>query len=444
MTSTSSTEPTTSGPTPDREAVGRRNLWAVSWTSFFTDVSSQMVFHLLPLYLTGVVGVKANVVGLVEGAAASVASLVKLYAGGLSDRLGARKRLAVAGYAISALAKPLFALATTWGQLAAVRWTERVGKGIRTAPRDALLADGASRKRRGLVFGVHRAADTAGAVVGLGLAIWLVGGFGGLGAAGGLTAETFRRVVYWSLAPAFLAVVILVILARDLPSGDGSIDAKPKPAKPRPAIRFRGLGKRFAVFLGIVALFDLGNSADAFLVLRAAEQGIGVGTILAMVLVWNVVYAATSAPGGWLSDRFGRRPVLAAGWLLYGTIYLGFALVDRAPGSIWGLFALYGVYHGLTHGTAKAMVADLVPADERGTAYGTYACVLGLIDLPASVLAGVLWHGAFGWHGLGGWAPFAFGAACALLAAIWLLTSSTLSNDVAERSIQLPPSSGSK
>ena len=412
------------------QRVGRRNLWAVSLTSFFTDVSSEMVFHLLPLYLSSVLGMKANVIGLIEGAAASVASLVKLYAGALSDRLAARKGLAVAGYAVSALAKPFFALATTWGQLAAVRWTERVGKGLRTAPRDALLADGSRKERRGLVFGVHRAADTAGAVVGLGLALWLVGG---VAASGELTAEGFRTVVYWSLAPAFVAVAILAVVARDLPR-----PADAPPPKPRPTIRFRGLGRRFAVFLGIVALFDLGDSADAFLVLRASEQGAGVGEILTLVLIWNVVYAATSTPGGWLSDHLGRRHVLAAGWALYGVIYLGFAALDLADIPLWVLFALYGVYQGLTHGTAKAMIADLVPAEERGTAYGTYACVLGLIDLPASLLAGVLWHGAFGWQGFGGWAPFAFGATCALAAAIWLVTSSTLASEAQ------PPRSGSK
>ena len=387
----------------------RRNLWAVSLTSFLTDVSSEMVLHLVPLYLSGVLGVGVQVIGLIEGVARSVASLLKLLAGRLADRFRARKGLAVLGYGVSALAKPFFAVAASWQAVATVRWVERVGKGIRTAPRDALLADSSKAEERGFVFGFHRAADTLGAVVGLGVAIFLVRA---LADGAPLDAETFRRVVVWSLVPAFLAVIVLAVGARDVPLSTPI-------SKHRPG--FRGLGRPFFVFLGIVALFDLGDSSDAFLVLRAAERGMDVGGVLTLLLVFNLVYAVTSTPGGRLSDRFGRRPVLVAGWLLYALVYLGLARVDTAAG-LWPLFALYGLYYGLAHGTAKAFVTDLVPEDLRGTAFGTYHAVLGVLDLPASVIAGVLWQGVGPWSGWGPSAPFYWSAATAVLAAIGMTT----------------------
>jgi MFS family permease len=411
--------PPTAEPAGDQplSALGRRNLWAVSLTSFFTDVSSEMVFHLLPLYLSTVLGVKANVIGLLEGMAESIASLLKLVAGNLSDRWKARKGLAVAGYALSACAKPFFGLAATWGQVATARWLERVGKGVRTAPRDALLADSASKERRGFVFGLHRAADTLGAVVGLGVALLVVWRLQGLGA--DLDGATFRQVVWLSLVPAFVAVAILALVAREVPAKrQPSAEAAEAAAIPS-RTSWRNLGRPFFLFLAIAALFDLGNSADAFLVLRAAERGSGVVAILAMLLGFNVVYALTSTPAGRLSDRVGRGPLLAAGWTIYAAVYLGFAL---APGTktIAGLFLVYGAYHGLTQGTAKAMVADLVPAELRGTAFGVFHATLGLLDLPASLIAGVLWHGLGAWPGLGPSAPFYFGAALAGLATVWL------------------------
>ena len=384
----------------------RRNLWAVSLTSFFTDVSSEMMLHLVPLYLSGVLGVGVHVIGLVEGVAKSLASLLKLVAGHLADRWRARKWLAVAGYGVSALAKPFFALAGTWQTVAAVRWVERLGKGVRTAPRDALLADSADAEKRGLVFGLHRAADTLGAVVGLGIAIALVSSLG----QASLDAETFRRLVWWSLAPAFLAVVVLAVVARDVPLST--------PIK-KHRFGLRGLGRPFFTFLAIVTVFDLGDSSDAFLVLRASERGMGVADILTLLLVFNIVYALTSAPGGRLSDRYGRRRVLVTGWLLYAGVYFGLARVE-STGSLWLLFGLYGVYYGLVHGTAKAFVTDLVPEDLRGTAFGTYHALLGLLDLPASIIAGVLWQGLGPWAGFGPSAPFYFSAATAFCAALWL------------------------
>ena len=309
-----------------------------------------------------------------------------------------------------------------------------MGKGIRTAPRDALLADSAAKNERGFVFGLHRAADTLGAVVGLGIAMVVVWQMSGVGTT--LDRETFTSVVWLSLIPAFLAVAILAWVARDVPRKEASSaparsdsdvgaglaparsDEKPKPAPARFA--FRALGRPFLIFLGISALFDLGNSADAFLILRASERGAGTVEILGMLLVFNLVYALVSAPAGRWSDRVGRQKVLVIGWGLYAVIYLGFAWAPCAT-SVAGLFALYGVYYGLTHGTAKALITDQVPAELRGTAFGTYHATLGILDLPASVIAGLLWQGFGTWQGFGPAAPFAFGATMAFLATVLLI-----------------------
>jgi MFS family permease len=365
-----------------------------------------MVINILPLFLANVLGVRTSIVGLIEGIAEATASLLKVFSGWLSDRLRARKWVAVAGYALSSLAKPFFYVANSWGMVAGVRWADRVGKGIRTAPRDALVADTISEEQRGLAFGFHRAADTGGAVVGLLIAlgvVWL-----SQRGAMALGRSTFRTVVLMSLLPAFLAVLSLAIGAQDVPV---------KGVRERPRISFRGLGRRFALFLVIVGLFDLGNSSDAFLVLRAQERGLSVVGVLGMLVTFNLVYALVSTPGGSLSDRIGRRRVIIGGWLVYAAIYLGMALA-RTGWHVWALYTLYGVYYGLAYGTTKAMVADIVPEALRGTAYGTYNAVLGILDFPASVIAGLLWQGAGRWTGFGASAPFVFGAGMALAAAV--------------------------
>jgi MFS family permease len=390
-----------------------RNVWAASGASFLTDVSSEMVLNLVPLFLANVLGMKTAVIGLVEGVAETTSSLLKLVAGHASDRVG-RKRLAVAGYAISALSKPGFAWATSWGVVAGARWADRIGKGVRTAPRDALLADSIAPDQRGLAFGFHRAADTGGAVVGLAIAMGLVWALQGRQLE--LGPRAFQTLAWVSLVPAVLGVLCLALGAREVRKVD-----------PDPAISGgtgigsgrRGLGRPFAVFLAIVAVFELGNSADAFLVLRAQERGLSVLGILGVLLVFNAVYALVSTPAGRLSDRVGRRPVLAGAWMLYALVYLGFARADGA-GQTAVLYALYGAYYGLSAGTAKALVADLVPAERRGAAYGAFNATLGLTDLPASLLAGVLWQGMGDWPGFGPGAPFLVGGGLAAAAAVAL------------------------
>jgi MFS family permease len=385
-----------------------RNVWAVSLTSFFMDISSEMILNVFPLFLSNVLGLSTSVIGIIEGIAEATASVLKVFSGWLSDKIGGRKWLAVSGYGISALAKPLFYVANVWA-VAGARWGDRLGKGVRTAPRDALVADSIDEGQRGLAFGFHRAADTGGAVVGLIIALIVVWAF--QAASDTLRQRTFQTLVLISLLPAVLAVLSLAFGARDVPVAT---------KRERPVISFRGLGRPFLVFMLIVGLFDLGNSSDAFLVLLGQNRGLNVLGVLGMLITFNLVYTAISTPAGSLSDRIGRRKVIIGGWLAYAAIYFGFAL-SRTGWQVWMLYGLYGVYYGLAYGTTKAMVADLVPAHVRGTAYGTYNATLGILDFPASVIAGVLWQGAFGWQGFGPSAPFFFGAGAALLAALFMI-----------------------
>ena len=382
------------------------NLWVASATSFLTDISSEMVINILPLFLSAVLGVKTNIIGIIEGIAEATSSILKVFSGWLSDRLRTRKWLAVAGYGLSALAKPFFYFANSWGAVAGVRWADRVGKGVRTAPRDALVADNVKPEQRGLAFGLHRAADTAGALLGILIAAFIVWK---LQAGSSVLAEhTFRTVVLISLIPAFLAVIVLAL---------GTKEVKVEGEVHKVRISLKGLGRNFIVFLVIVGIFDLGNSSDAFLVLRAQERGMSALNILIMLAAFNLIYTLISTPAGALSDKLGRRRLIIGGWIVYALIYLGFALAQSAV-QIWLLYAAYGLYYGMAYGTAKAMVADLVPADLRGTAFGTYNAILGILDFPASVIAGLLWSGAGTWKGFGPSAPFFFGAGMALLAVV--------------------------
>ncbi len=388
-----------------------RNVWVVTVTSFLTDVSSEMIINLIPLFLANVLGVRTGVIGLIEGLAETTASLLKLYSGWLSDRLGQRKWLTVAGYSLSTLAKPFLYLATSWGGVLAVRLTDRIGKGIRTAPRDALIADSIDDRQRGLAFGLHRAGDTAGAALGLLIAlvvVWLVQGSSLL-----LARPTFQLVVLFSIVPAVLAVLVLAVGVREVPMS-------PSPRRQPPSLSLRGFDARFKGFMLIVFLFTLGNSSDAFIILRAQQRGLSVLAVLGMLVTFNLIYALVSGPAGAWSDRIGRRQLIAGGWLVYSLIYLGFALAGTGR-QVWLLFGLYGVYYGLTEGIARAMVADLVRPEQRGTAYGVFNGVVGLTALPASLIAGVLWQGVGIWSGFGPSAPFLFGASLALLAVLLLV-----------------------
>jgi MFS family permease len=384
-----------------------RNIWAVTATSFLTDISSEMLFNLIPLFLANVLGVGTAIIGLIDGVAETTASVMKYYSGALSDRLGQRKWLAVAGYALSTIAKPFLYFADAWGWVLGVRFSDRMGKGVRTAPRDALVADSIDENRRGLAFGVHRAGDTAGAFVGLGLAaliVWLTES-----GAAELTRRTFQIAVLASIVPAVLAVLVLAL---------GVTDVRHRRRQPS-AIRLTlaGMDTRFRLFLFVVVLFTLGNSSDSFVVLLGQNRGLSVLQIMLMVMTFNLVYAVLAGPLGALSDRIGRRKLIIGGWIAYGLVYLGLAF-SHAGWQVWVLYALYGIYYAATEGVVRALVADLVLPDRRGTAYGLLNASIGITALPASLIAGILWQGVGSWPGFGPSAPFLFGATLALAAGI--------------------------
>jgi MFS family permease len=392
-----------------------RNIWAVSLASFFMDISSEMVINLVPLFLQNVLGVKTAIIGVIEGVAETTASVLKLFAGWISDKLKSRKWLAVLGYGISALAKPFFYIANTWGIIAGVRWADRVGKGIRTSPRDALVADSIDEKRRGLAFGVHRTADTAGALLGILTALAIVWFFQeqkGI-SLNTLGQNTFKVVVLFSLLPAVLSVLSLLF---------GAKDVQVRGQRALPKFGFKSLGKNFIIFVIIVGIFTLGNSSDAFLTLRAQNQGKGLNLIgiLAMLVCFNLVYSLTSMPAGILSDKLGRKKLLITGWTIYTLVYLGFGF-STAGWHFFVLYMVYGFYYGLTYGTINALITDIVPENMRGTAYGTYNFVVGIMAFPASVIAGVLWQGVGKWAGFGAPAPFIFGGTMALFATVLLI-----------------------
>jgi MFS family permease len=387
-----------------------RNVWAVTITSFLTDISSEMIFNLLPLFLFNVLGARTAIIGLIEGIAETTSSLLKIISGWFSDRLGTRKGLALSGYALSTLAKPFLYFASSWSWILGVRFADRAGKGLRTAPRDALLADSVGENQRGLAFGLHRAGDTAGAVLGLLVALIIL-----LSVQGDdqlLTRDAFQKVVLLSLIPAILAVIVLALGAKDVKWAGSKADL--------PSVAVKGFDIRFRLFLIIIILFTLGNSSDAFLILRAQNAGLTVTGILGMLITFNLVYALISTPAGALSDRIGRKRLLVAGWLFYSLVYWGFAYA-QAGWQTWALMAAYGLYYGLTEGVAKAYIADIVPSERRGMAYGAYNAAVGLTAFPASLIAGLLWQGVGSWDGFGPSAPFAFGAILALVASVLLV-----------------------
>lgn len=388
------------------------NIWIVTATSFLTDISSEMIVYLIPLFLSNVLGVRMAFIGLIDGVAETTASLIKIYSGALSDKIGKRKWLAVLGYGISTVAKPFLYFANTWGWVLGIRFADRVGKGIRTAPRDALVAASTDVNNRGFAFGLHRAGDTAGAFIGIGIAaliIWLTQTNEAL-----LSVNTFRIAVLASVVPAVLAVIVLALGAIDLGPSTSLRTGKGSGTK---RLSLKGINPRFKTFLFIMILFTLGNSSDSFIILRAQERGLNVLQTMFMLMTFTAIYTFLSGPLGALSDRLGRRKLIIGGWLAYAFVYLGFALAN-AGWQIWMLFGFYGIFYAATEGVAKALVADLVPESQRGTAYGLFNAAIGITALPASLLAGLLWQGLGAWAGFGPSAPFFFGATLALIASI--------------------------
>jgi MFS family permease len=377
-----------------------RTVLALSLVSLLTDASSEIIYPLLPLFLTATLGASAGALGVIEGAAETTASLLKLVSGWWSDRVGRRKPLVVAGYAIASVARPLVAIAQSAGQVLAIRVSDRVGKGIRSSPRDALLADSVSPDQRGRAYGLHRAADNFGAVIGPLIAFAMLR----------WTSISLRHLFLVAAIPALFALIALVVGVRE----------DPRPARlaavseARRPILAGGLPRRFWGYLAVLLLFTLGNSSDAFILLRASQLGVSAALLPIIWAMLHVVKSATSTPSGALSDRVGRVPLIVTGWLIFAAVYLAFGRAT-ATWHAWALFAVYGTYFGLTEGVEKALVADLVPADKRGAGFGWYNLAIGLGALPASVIFGAVWDR---W---GAAAAFEMGAGLSALAAVALI-----------------------
>ena len=370
--------------------------------SFLTDASSEIIYPLLPIFLTTVLGTSAAAVGAIEGAAETTSALLKLASGWWSDRASRRKPLVVAGYALASLARPLVAVAQSAAQVLAIRLTDRVGKGIRGSPRDALIAESVDPAIRGRAFGFHRAADHAGAVVGPLIAFALLR----------WEQLPLRTVFLFAALPGVLSVIVLVLGVRETPRHARAASATKKAGVPSLDV---SLGRAFWTFLASVLLFTLGNSTDAFLILRANQLGVSVALIPILWAALHVVKSAASVPGGALSDRFGRKPLILAGWAVYAAVYIGFGRATETWHA-WALFLAYGTFFGLTEGTQAALIADLVGQARRGTAYGWYYLAVGIGALPASVLFGLIWDRVSPRAAFDVGAGLAFAAALVLLA----------------------------
>jgi MFS family permease len=388
-----------------------RNVIAIGLVSLLNDSSSEIIYPLLPLFLALTLGASPAIIGVIEGLAESVSSLLKLFAGYFSDRRGKRKAFLVFGYGLACFARPVLAFATSWFQVLSVRVFDRIGKGLRSAPRDAMIADAAPVEDRGLAFGVHRGMDSVGAVFGPLIAYVVVH----IVAANtkSLTAGDFRKLFIVASIPALLAMAVVIFFVREKKVGSLDDAAEAKKVAP-PKLSLSGFDSNFKRFLVLVALFTLSNSSDAFLLLRANQAGIRGDTTLLLWAALNISKVLSSIVCGGLSDRLGRRSLIVSGWLLYALVYLAFGFIS-APWMAWTLFLIYGVYFGLAEGTEKALVADLVRPEQRGTAYGLYNFAFGITVFPASLLMGIIWK-MFGPE-----AAFIFSAVLGASAAVLLL-----------------------
>jgi MFS family permease len=377
-----------------------RAVWLLGWVSLATDAASEAIYPLLPFFLTRVLNASAVSLGIVEGAAEAANSLLKIASGRMADRSPSKRPLVLFGYGISSAVRPLIALATSWVQVFTVRVFDRVGKGIRGAPRDAMLATWAAPTTRGKVYGFHRAMDHMGAVIGPVFASLFLLFF----------PDRYRTLFALTIIPGTIAVLLILLVPES--------DARPKHLEhpghlEHPVHPEHHLSSRFYAFMIVLALFALGNSTDAFLLLKLTDAA---GSARFIPLMWaglHVVKAAVSVVGGSWSDRIGRRAVIATGWLIYAVVYAGFATSTSLAGLlVW--FMIYGFYFGFAEGTEKALVADLVPPSLRGTAFGIYNAVIGLGALLASIAFGTIWSA------YGASAAFGLGASLALLATLAL------------------------
>lgn len=359
-----------------KQGVGS-NVYTLGIVSFFTDVSSEMIFPLIPIFVTTILGAGREILGLIEGVADSIASLLEIFSGYVSDKTGRRKQLVVLGYGISSFVKLGIALSTQWWHVLIMRAAERVGKGIRTAPRDVIIASSVPQQARGKAYGIHRMMDTLGAIIGPALAFLLLGWFG-------QDEAGYRMVFLMALIPAFIAVLLIAAFVRE-----------PKKAPPpKSKVPFfealKRLGQDYHTYLKISLFFSLAYFSFAFFIVRANELGISADGILLLYLVYNIFYALASIPGGMLSDRIGRKPVIAGAFALYAAVCLGFAVAsDFATLAV--LFAFYGIFVAVDESVNKAYIADIASEEKRGLALGAYNTAIGAAYLPASVITGALW-----------------------------------------------------
>ncbi len=354
-----------------------RNVWALSWVAFFNDTATEMSYWLLPQFLVGVLGAGPMAFGLIEGAAETVSSFGRLLSGWLSDRLRRRKPLVAVGYTVANIAKPLLGLAASWGQVFWIRFADRAAKGVRGAPRDALIADSVSQAHRGAAFGVRQAMDTAGAVLGPLGALALLP----------LLSGNVRKVFWLATVPGAVCVLLVWSMVSEVRSAETT---KPSASSTSRSGIVRW-NTRLIVILVAVGLFSLGNSSDLFLILRAQNLGVRAALAPALGLLFNLVYTSLSWPAGKLSDQIPRRVLVVLGFFVYGLVYLGFSL-SRGPQLVWFLFAIYGMYYAMTEGVLRAWIADLAPSSSRGSVFGVFNWLAGLAALPASLLAGWLWR----------------------------------------------------
>jgi len=354
-----------------------------------------MVYPILPLYLVTTLGASHDILGLIEGIAESTASLLKVFSGYFSDRFKSRKPFTILGYAGSTVGKIFLYISVSWGYVLTGRIIDRLGKGIRTAPRDALIADSAYAHKKGAAFGLHRTMDTIGASIGVFLAYFLITRYQG----------NFKNIFLVSLIPALLGLVFLFFVRES----KGELKNKHS----RIQFKWHTLDRRLKLFLILTFIFTLGNSSNQFLLLRAKDLGSPLPTVILFYLVYNLVYALVAYPASSLSDRIGRKKILVLGYLFYGLVYLGFA-INKTPFNLWFLFGIYGLYIGFTEGAEKALVADIAPQEARATAIGLHATLVGIGLLPASLFAGMLWKF------LGPAAAFYFGGFMGIFASVGL------------------------
>ena len=372
----------------------KKNVFVLGLVSLFTDISSEMIYPLVPIFLTSVLGAPVAIVGLIEGIAESTASILKTFSGWLSDKLERRKPFVLGGYSLSALGKLLLGVAFVWPTVLMARFIDRLGKGVRTSARDALIADETDSANRGKAFGLHRAMDSTGAVIGPLIALVLMV----------VLKEQYRLIFLLSFFPAVLGVALLFFFVKEKKKHvSGSKEA--------PRLSLAGFDKNFKTLLLIIVVFGLGNSSDAFLILRAKNLGLSATLVVLAYVLYNVVYAAFSTPAGVLSDRVGRKRLMVGGFLVFSGVYFALAFISKSS-YIWPLFAVYGVYIAATEGVSRALGNDMAHPEKRGTALGLYHTAVGLVTFAASLIAGLLWTY------IGPSAPFIYGGVMALSAAI--------------------------